>query len=240
MRALLLALALLAPLAAADAGGLHVHVRVEGRAQTWFDGWVQVPDAYTLTALSGRSYALDARTPLGALWATGLALGISDEFDDLEPLNVSGEFAWDTGWWDYRVDWVQTDYGPQQQWLSGGAPVHPLADGSEVLWYVARHNESPLHLTALGPEAGSGPCAQAVQIQTLAVDENHEAGQPWPPVAWAPAPAVAMRGSAALLGAAAGASLLAGPGQGWAEEMPLPVAVLHWTRSERLDVPCPG
>jgi hypothetical protein len=235
MRALLPALLLLALTASAQ--GVHVHVRVEGRQQTWFDGWVALPDRYELTASSGHAHDLDARTPLGALWATGLPLDVSDEFPDLEALEVAGEYAWDTAWWDYRVDWVQTDYGPQAQWLAAGAPVHPVADGSEVLWYVSRHFESPLHATPLGPAAA---CAQAVQVQTLALDENHEAGQAWPPVVWAPMPVAQLRGSAVpTVAGGVGVVLVSSSGPVWAEEASLPVAVTHATRSERVDVPCP-
>ncbi|MCA1814096.1 MAG: hypothetical protein LC624_09125 [Halobacteriales archaeon] len=240
LRAVLVLVLVLASVPA-GAQDLRVHVRVEGRQQTWFDGWVPLRDAFPLVATSGRAYTLDAHTPLGALAATGLALRVSDEFDDLEPLAVQGEYAWDTAWWDYRVDWVQTNYGPQSQWLAGGAPAHALADGSELLWYVARHFETPLHVTALSPGIGPGPCAQAVEVQTLALDVNHEAGQPWPPVAWTPAALAALRGSTSPWAVAgAGLAVVEGSGDVWAEEPALPLAATHLTRSERIAMACPA
>lgn len=234
-RAALLAVALLAPLAAAGGtDGVRVHMRVEGAWAHVLDAEVELPATYTLVASnSGRTYTLDARTPLAALVLAareaGLALEVSDEYADFVVKAVAGETWYDTKWWDYRVDWVEPNYGAQAQWLAWGPP---LIDGAEVLWYVDQAGMTPLRMAPVA--AAPEPCADAVLVETPAIDVVHQPGQPWPQVLWKPVPL------ARLAGAVQG-PVVAGVGAGfgfqgdfWAEEQPLPVAPLvHYIRSQR-------
>lgn len=243
MRAPLLAALLLAPLAPAASGGedaLLVHVRIEGAyAQLW-SGEVALGDAYTLVASGGRTHTLDARTPLGALAAAaekaGLALEVSDEYSDFVVRGVAGEAWYSTQWWDYRVDWVEPNYGAQRHWLAWGPG---LRDGSEVLWYVDRSGMTPLRAAPLASAPGP-PCWHALRVETLALDVQHQPGQPWPPVAWRPAPLARVAGSASgPVAAGLGLAASQGAGEAWAEEQPLPVAPLvHYIRSPRVALPC--
>lgn len=246
MRAVLLAATLLAPLLAAAAGGENpvVHVRIEGGyAQLW-SGTVALPATYTFVAEGGRTHTLDARTPLGALHAAaqaaGLELTIRDEYDDFEAVSVGGEYWWDVKWWDFRVDWVQTNYGPQEQWLDARGA---LPAGAEVLWYVEQPGSIPLRLAPLAPAQGLGPlCAQPVLAETLLLDPLHQAGQAWPQLTWRPAPLSRLDGPAGNeqpTPAGVGAALALTPGWVWGEEMPLPVGLLHhYIRSARLWLDC--
>lgn len=234
------------PALAAGAAGPHVHVRIEGRhAQLW-DGWVELPATFTFTgSYTGRLHTVPGNTPLGALWAAaqqaGMALDITDQFSDFVAWNVSGEFAWGATYWNYRVDWVQTNYGEQGQWLAWGAPKHPIVDGGEVLWYVELPLDSPLHLTDLGPVAGSGPCARAELVQTLALDEQHEPGRDWPRVVWAPVPLATLAGASDTpVVAGAGVAVASRSGPVWADEAALPASAGHSIRSERSWLPCGG
>jgi len=226
--------------APAEPAPLRVHVRVEGAwAQLW-SGWVELAPTYTVVAEnSGRSYTLDARTPLGALQATGLPLAVTDAYDDLVVVAVAGEAWWATRWWDYRVNWVQTGYGNQAQWLAYGPGLH---DGDEVLWYPEAFGSTPLRLTDVGPAFGlpDGSCARAERVETLAADVAHEPGQPWPPVVWEPAPLSRLEGAAAqpVVG---GATVARAPQPGllWAAEEALPGGVpYHPIRSERSLIDC--
>ncbi|HEV8359376.1 MAG TPA: hypothetical protein VGR28_02865 [Candidatus Thermoplasmatota archaeon] len=242
MRALLLAGLLLAPLAASADAPLQVHVRVEGNWAHLWEGWVSLDGTYTFTAESGRVHTQDARTPLGALHAAaqlaGMALIIRDEYDDLEPVSVQGEYWWDAKWWDYRVGWVQTNYGPQQQWLDARGP---LRDGDDVLWYVEQPGSTPLRVAALGPAVGPGPCVQAVLVTAPLLDPLHETGQPWPELTWRPAQLARLRSSEGASPAPAGIGVAALGGVGWAfaEEEPLPAGLwYHYVRSARLPVEC--
>jgi hypothetical protein len=241
--AALLALALAAPALAAPSDAPTVHVRVEGfHAQVW-SGEVTLPASYTFVAEGGAAHTQDGRTPLGALWAAsqqaGFGLDIRDEYDDLEPIRIAGEAWWEAKWWDYRVNDVQTNYGPQQQWLAAGPS---LANGDEVLWYVEQPGMTPLRLSLLA-QAGRGPCAVAARVEQPVLDPLVQAGQPWPTLTWGPAPLARLGGAGGDAPAVAGAGwgVVTEPGPLWAEEQPLPVGLLiHYVRSERAAVACPA
>lgn len=245
---MLLAVLLLVPFAGAPSAGgerseaIEVEVRIEGHYRHVWSGAVQLAGTYTFVAESGRTHTLDARTPLGALHAAaqaaGLELTLRDEYDDFEAVSVGGEFWWDVKWWDFRVDWVQTNYGPQGQWLDARGP---LPEGASVLWYVEQPGSIPLHLEPLAPPAGPGPCAQPFEIETLVLDSLHQAGQPWPQLTWRPAELVRLNG-ASLVPAPTGVAVAFASEAGWewAEAEPMPVGLLfHPIRSERVWVACP-
>ena len=237
----LLALLLAAPAVAMHSDTIEVRVRVEGAWQQVWSGAVELPARYTFTSERGVQRTVEGDTPLGALWAAsqqaGFALVIRDEYDDLEPVRVAGEAWWDARWWDYRVDFVQTNYGPQSQWLTGG---HALAAGDEVLWYVEQPGMTPLRLAPLAT-VGPGPCAIAARVEQPAVDPLVQAGQAWPELVWGPAPLARFAGAAGevpMVGGAGAAVLLEG-GPVWADEQPLPVGLpAHFIRSERWSVAC--
>lgn len=246
MRApLLAALILVSPgLAwAVDNAPLHVHVRVEGNYQHVWEGTVELDAVFTLVASSGRSYELPARTPLGALAAAareaGMPLSVSDEFTDFVVLAVAGEAWWDLRWWDYRVNWVHTNYGAQVQWLAWGPG---LQDGDSVLWYVETFGSTPLRLTGAGPAVQTGStCSRAFLTESPAFDPAHNPGQPWPSLLWRPAQLARLRG-ASESPAPAGAALATAGESGWlwAEEHPLPYYLLYtYVRSNRAWLACP-
>jgi hypothetical protein len=245
MRALLLSalLLLLALHGAAAEPDIRVHVRVEGSAQQLWSGWVTLGTSYTLTASSGRSYALEARTPLGALQAAsrqaGLALDVTDEFEDLVALSIGGEYHWDVHWWDYRVDWVRTDYGAQRQWTAFGQPVWPIAEGSHVLWYVDGPLMSIFRMSDLGPALGAGPCARAELVEAPVLDPRHDPGAAWPQVTWGPAPTARLAGSL-VEPVVAGAGLAASGQAAWVWAEPQRLPVVEHVRSERAWLPCPA
>lgn len=242
MRTLAAVLLLALPFAASGspADAALVHVRVEGAWEHLWSGAVTLEGTYALTAgNSGRTYALDARTPLGALVAAaregGFSLDVSDEFSDFVVLAIAGDAWFGAHWWDYRVDWVEPNYGPQQQWLAWRPP---LADGTEVLWYLDAIGTTPLRLAPLAGAAGP-PCAQLARVDRPAVDTVHQPGQPWPQPVWGPVPAARLAG--AVQGpVVAGAGLGFGAaGAFWAEEQPLPLAPLvHYIRSPLTTTTC--
>ena len=235
-----------APMAAgSEAAPLVVHVRVEGKYALLWEGDVALGETFTLVAAnSGRAHTLPARTPLGALWAAaqqgGFALEVSDGYSDFVALRVAGEYWWGTWWWDYRVDWVQTNYGAQAQWLAWGPA---LRDGASVLWYPETAGSTPLRLTAVGPALGAGPCARAQLVEAPLLDPLHQPGQPWPELTWRPAQLARLRthdGSEAPVALGAGVALVEAPGWVWADDLPLPgPAAWHYVRSPRSWLPCP-
>jgi hypothetical protein len=235
--------ALQAPMpASADPTEVHVYVRVEGWSQRIWSGWVTLPANFTLNASSGASHTLNGSTPLAALWAAaqegGFSLGVSDAFEDFVVQAIAGQVHWDTRWWNYRVDWVQTDYGAHAQWLGWGAPAHPIVDGAEVLWFVQTPVSLPLRMTDAGPAlGGAGACSRAELVETLAADVRHDAEQPWPSVTWAPAPAALLKPGNTPVLAGFGTATVAGSGWVWAEE-PSASSPMHFVRSDRSWLEC--
>lgn len=243
--ALLAALTLLpmtTPALAQDA--VEVQVRIEGAYGQIWSGRVNLEGTFDLTATSGRTHTLEARTPLGAIVAAGRAGGpalqVTDEYSDFVVLGVAGEYWYDTRWWDYRVDWVEPNYGAQVQWLAWGEPAHPLRDGAEVLWYVDTFAMTPLRAKPLATVPGA-PCAHALFAETLLADPVHNPGQPWPPLVWRPVQAARVAGAAQGQVAAGIGVGFGGAGQAWVEEQPLPLTPLvHYIRSPRLALACPS
>lgn len=224
----------------ADEAPPRVPVRIEGNYEQLWSGEVQLPPTFQLTATSGKVYALDARTPLGALAAAsraaGLALEVTDEYADFKALSVAGEYWFGTTWWDYRVNWVQTSYGEQSQWLAWGPP---LQEGDAVLWYVEGLGTAPLRMTDLAPLPGA--CARPELVEVPALDVQHQPGQPWPSLQWRPAHLARLAGGASgPVVAGVGVAVGSVAGWVWAEEHPLPASLLqHFIRSPRSWLPCP-
>lgn len=189
--------------AGAEDDVLEVTVRIEGPAGTIWSGPVTLEGTYLLTETSsGRSYELEARTPLGALHAAsqtgGFSLRVDDAFAaaDFTVEAVDGVREQGIYWWDYRVDLKATYYGAQHQWLDHGPG---LQDGDEVLWYLETTGSRPLRLTvdAQAGAPGTGSGAASLRVEWPLVDAHHRAGTPWPPTQlWLPAHATRIVGDA--------------------------------------------
>lgn len=242
MRGLLVvALLTLPPLGVAD-GGADVLVRIEGLGQTLWRGTVYLEGLYTLTAHnSGRSYLLESSSPLGALAAAARAGGfevlVTDAFVDFDFSvdSVAGERFREPYWWDYRVDYVSTYFGPQRGWEQFGAP---LASGQEVVWYQETIGVHPLRLRATASAPIPDGCAHAMQAEVLLPDLAQQPGRAPPPSAWMPAPLAEVRGvSGMVVGGLALASVPRGGATAWADSWEGPLA-FEYLRSDKLALPC--
>jgi hypothetical protein len=237
----LLAALLLAPLAGAPGTqDVVVHVRIEGAWAHVWEGEVRLGPTFTLQASSGKVHTLPGPTPLQALVEAariaGLDLEVSDAYSDFVVRSVEGEAWYDTRWWDYRVDWIEPNYGAQAQWLAWGPP---LQQGSAVLWYVDTFGTTPLRLTPRAAAPGP-PCLHVAQVESLAVEVVHNPGQPWPPALWRPVPLARLAGAVpGIVVGGVGTGFAQAEGPYWADEQALPLTPLvHYVRSPRAIADC--